>query len=191
MIKFKELKRRDLIKMISIIIILVIINLIFLRTSKALWSKNIKLKLEINKERAELAKGSNISSLKETLNLEINQLNSKLSSLEERFFPNTEDIFMYINRFVETSGISLTSMEPLEKIQGEIPYSKNLYLELPINIKLKCDYYQLLKFLNNLERTQKSIVVSEIKIQSDPKNIWDHDIRMLLKVPVLLYSIDK
>jgi Tfp pilus assembly protein PilO len=186
-----ELKKRELIINISVIIILVIINLALLRAAGALWSKNRKLKSELNERKGEIAKQPKISVVQETLNLEIEQLNLKLSSIEQRLFSNAEDIFMYINQFAETSRLSLKSIEPQEKIKREIPYSKNVYLELPVKIKLKSDYYQLLTFLSKIEEAQKFIMVSEVKIQGDPKNIWEHDIEIPLTVPILQYLQDK
>lgn len=182
--KIKEFKKINIVS-ICVVIIFIIINLLFLKTSKTLWLKNKKIKSEINKKMEELAKGSNISSVKESLNSEINQLGSKLSFLEENFFSKAEEIFLYINRSAEAAKISLKGIEPKEKVQRPIPNTKDTYLELPINIKIKCDYHQLLVFLDKIEAKNKSILVSEIKIQSDPKDIYNHDIEILFKVPVL------
>jgi len=186
-----ELKKRELIINISAVIIFVIITLALLMACGALWSKNSRLKSEITEKRREIDKQPKIAAVQETSNLEIKQLNLKLSAVEQRLFLNTEDIFMYINRLAETSGLSLKSIEPLEKIKREIPYSKNEYLELPVRIKLKSDYYQLLAFLSKIEEAQKFIMVSDIKIQGDQGNIWEHDIEMSLVAPILQYSQDK
>lgn len=177
---------KKFIPIIILVIIFIIINSVILKNANSLRLKNKKIKAEINKKTEELAKGTNIASVKETLNSEIGQLNLKLSSIEERFFLNPGDIFTYINHFAEATKISLKSIEPREKTQQEIPKSKNLYLELPVNLKIKCDYCQLLAFLNKIETAEKLIMVSEVKIQSDPNNIWEHDIQILLKASVLL-----
>ena len=185
-LKFEELKNKKIIKIVAASIILLIMAIISLKGYGALRSKNIKLKAEITNKRQEISSFSNISSLKAAVNSEIKKLEAKLSSLEKGFpSSNTEEVFSSLNRFVEASQISLKAISPLEKIEIPIPDSKDKYLELPINLKLECSYDQLLAFLNKIENANKIMIVTEVKIQSNPDNIWEHNIELSLKIPML------
>jgi len=185
-LKFEELKNKKIIKIVAASIILLIMAIISLKGYGTLNSKNIKLKAEIAKKRQEISSFSNISSLKAAVNSEIKELEAKLSSLEKGFpSSNTEEVFSSLNRFVEASQISLKAISPLEKIEIPIPDSKDKYLELPINLKLECSYDQLLAFLNKIENANKIMIVTEVKIQSNPDNIWEHNIELSLKIPML------
>lgn len=185
--KTEELKNLKKLKAIPIIIVLLIGAVMGIKTSVALWSKNTKLKADIIKKTEELAKSADISSLKRTVDTEIKELEEKISAIEKKFpSSNIEEVFSSLNRFIEASQISLKSISPLEKTEAAIPASKDKYLELPINLRLECSYSQLASFLNKIENTDKIMFVTEVKIQSNSSNIWEHNIELSLKVPMLL-----
>lgn len=184
MIKIQALKNLKNIKILAIIIVLLIASVIIIKSSWELWSKNMALKTEVAQKTEELSKGANITSVGQTIDGEIKTLAAKLSQIETKFSSNTEEVFSSLNRFAETSEISLESINPLDKTEVKIPDALYTYLELPIDLELKCGYRQLLSFLNKLERAKKILLVTEIKIQSDPQDIWDHDIQLSLKVPI-------
>jgi len=73
---------------------------------------------------------------------------------------------------------------PSEKNEIKIPDNTETYVELPITIKFGCSFYQLLSFLDNLESLKKTILINKIKIQSNPNNVWEHDVELALKVPL-------
>lgn len=185
MIKIDKLRDPKNIKILAIIIILFLISIISLNNSRALWSKNKQLKNEIIAKTGELTKIPNISPTKETIETQTKELIEKISSFEKRFSPDGEEIFSFLNRFAESAKISLKAISPLDKIEVTIPNSKDImYLELPVNLKLECGYHQLVSFLNKVETAEKIMLVSEIKIQGNPQNIWDHSIELSLKVPM-------
>jgi len=176
-------------KIIIGVIIILLISPLFFKAYKSLWAKNKKLMAEINKNTEELKKSAALYATQENLNSEIKRLNLQLSSVEEKIFRETEEAFVNINRFALESKVSLKSIEPLERTKVQIPGSKNQYLELlPLNLKVKCDFYQLLQFLNKIERAANVMPILDIKIQSDSKDIWNHDIQITLKIPILVSS---
>lgn len=183
--KIEKIKKPQNIKLIAITTILLIINVFGLSQINALFSNNKKLESDIIKRTKELSKFSDISSLKKTADSEITQTESEIASIKDKFFSNVEDIFFSLSRFAEANGISIKAINPLEKIETKIPNSSDVYLELPITIKLECNFYQLLAFLNNIEALKKTALINKIKIQSNPSNIWEHDIEISLKLPLV------
>ncbi len=184
MAKIEAIKNPQNIKLIAITIILLIINVLGLSKINALFSAEKRLDSDIAKRTKELSKYSDISSLKNEADSEITQTESEIASIKDKFFSNVEDIFFSLSRFAEANGISIKAINPLEKIETKIPNTREAYLELPITIKLECNFYQLLSFLNNIESLKKTALINKIKIQSDPKNIWEHDIEISLKLPL-------
>lgn len=190
-IKTEAFKNPKNIKVAVVIIILFIIGVSGAKSYKALLVKNQKLKEDIIKKTKEISKGADIPSLKLTINSEIKELGTKLSAIEARFSSNTEEVFSSLNRFIEASEISLKAISPLEKTESGIPNSNDKYFELPINLKVECNYFQLLSFLNKVENASKIMRVTDVKIQSNQDNIWEHNIEISLKVPIVFVSAKK
>lgn len=188
MIKFKTLLKNILIKKIVMVIILILSIFVFFRLAKAFWIKNSELASEIKKIREEIERTPKISSLQASLNSEIKDLSVKVSSFEEGFFKNAEEIFANLNRFAQDSKISLKSIIPQQRIKTEMPQRKDIYFEsVTVNIKLDCDYHQLLNFFKKIENSQKSIAVSGFRIQANPQDIWNHNVEINLEAPILIY----
>ncbi len=184
MAKIEEIQKPQNIKLIAITIILLIMNVLGLSKINALFLNDKELDSDISKRTKELSNFSDISSLKKTADSEIIQTKLEIAAIKDKFFSNVEDIFFSLSRFAEANEISLKAINPLEKVEIKIPNSNDVYLELPITLKLECNFYQLLAFLNNIEALKKTALINKIKIQSDPKNIWEHDIEISLKLPL-------
>lgn len=181
---FSEFKKIGNIKLLAIIIILLIINVSALIKIKALFLDYRQYTADIIKKTRELDQGPKVSSLKQTVNSEIEQINLKVATIKTKFFPGAGELFLWLNRFAEADKISLKAITPSEKKEIKVPNSNDLYLELPVNIKLECNYYQLLSFLKKIESMKNIILVNKIKVQNNPKNIWEHDIELSLKLPL-------
>jgi len=190
--ELKELKDPKIIKLIILLGLAIIIDIIILVSSYGLLVKAKNLKSEIVKKKADLIAGANNTAAKKKLDAEIEKLNSEISAVEDKFFSNPEDIFVYLNRFAEEAKISLKSIEPQEKISNPKAKSdgkkapKESYAILPVAIKMKSDFSRLLDFLDKIGGMRKLTAVSEISIQNDPKNIWEHNIQIILRLPILL-----
>ncbi len=184
MIAFNEFKKIEILKLLAIIIILLIINVLALVKIKALFLNYREYDADIIKKTRELAQGPEVSFLKQTVNSEIEQINLKIASIKTKFFPSAEELFLWLNRFAEADKISLKAITPSEKKEIKMPNSNDLYLELPVNIKLECNYYQLLSFLKKIESMKSIILIDKIKIQNNPRNIWEHNIELSLKLPL-------
>lgn len=184
MIASNEFKKIESIKLLAIIIILLIINVLALVKIKALFLNYRKHDEDIIKKTRELAQGPKVSALKQTVNSEIEQINLKITAIKNKIFPNAGELFLWLNRFAEADKISLKAITPSEKKEIKVPNSNDLYLELPVNIKLECNYYQFLSFLKKIESMKNIILVNKIRVQNNPKNIWEHDIELSLNLPL-------
>lgn len=57
--------------------------------------------------------------------------------------------------------------------------------QLPIKITMECDYQQLLQFLDTAENGPKLIMISDIKIETNPQDIWSQSVELSLKIPTI------
>jgi Tfp pilus assembly protein PilO len=184
MIKIQDLKNPKNLKNLAIIISLLIICVLTFKNSLSLFSKNIKLKEEIKAKDLLLARGQGSSASQVKVSAEINKISQELLDTEKQFSSNAEEVFSTLNKFAEGSGISLKGISPLDKKETKIPDSLDIFSEMPVSLKLKCGYFELIAFLEKLENSDKIIFIEEIKIGPDQKNIWEHEIELLLKVPM-------
>lgn len=183
-IKIQELKKPENIKIIAVIIIALIAAAFCLNGIKGAWIKNTGLKNEVMQKDTALKRVANVSFLKVAANTQIKELNEKLVSLEEKFFLDPGEIFSYLNRFAEASKISLKNISPLEKTEVKTEESDTVHLELPINVKMECGYDELVEFLKKVESADKIILVTSLKIQGNPQDVWEHNIELSLKIPL-------
>jgi len=188
MIKINELINNPRIKIIGLLLIIILLSLIFLKVAGMLWEKNNALKNKIKKDEEEITRSAKIFSLQEELNSEINKRISEISSIQKNFFQDVEEIFSSLNHFAQEAKISLQGINPGERARIEVPERDDMYLEiLPLTLKLSCDYRQLLTFLKRIEESKRNISVTNIMIQNDPQDIWNHKVDIELKTPLLIY----
>jgi len=50
---------------------------------------------------------------------------------------------------------------------------------------MNCDYHQLKAFLAQIEASKKNIIVSDIKIETNQQETWNHNIKIDLQIPLL------
>jgi len=183
-IKLEQLKKAPALKTLAIAVISVIISIIPLKFSKELFLKNTKLRDTIRERARLLERGADTAKLKKSAASEIQRLRQAVESSEANFYANADDIIADINRFADGAKVNLTGIAPLEPLKLKIPDSDDVYVELPINVKLECGFYQLLAFLRELENAQRLILVSEVEIRATPQNIWEHQVDLLLTLPL-------
>mgnify|MGYP001340706925 CR=1 FL=1 len=182
-----QFSKNDKLKLAAAVIILGAGVYLFIQGFKGLQGRNKKLAEDIAKSREEISKSSAIYSAQDTLNAEIKNLNSQLADTENNFYERSEDIFADLNRYSSDVKLSVKGIEPLERIKIDIPERKDIHVEiLPLKLKVKCDYFQLIEFLAKIEKSEKLMVVPEIKIQGDTKNHWDHDAEVTLHIPFVI-----
>ena len=174
------------IKVLGAIIVFIFICFLVLAGCKNLLAKNMKLGKDITKRSQELDNERNTLARQGPMKSELNKVSSKILSIEERFSSNVEEIFLQLNKFAAESGVSLKTISPTEKKIIGIPNTKDTYIVLPVTIKLKCNYHELVVFLRRIENANKIIAVTDIRIQPNQQDIWKHDIELIVNIPVTI-----
>lgn len=81
----------------------------------------------------------------------------------------------------ETKGKKFQTDSPFKPKPWENP----ALTQLPVKITMECDYPQLLQFLDMAENGPKLIMISDIKIESNPQDIWSQNVELFLKIPTM------
>lgn len=88
------------------------------------------------------------------------------------------------------AGTSYKKEAPGKKSQLDSPPKPKLWespalIQLPVKIIMECNYQQLLQFLDAAENGPKLIMISDIKIESNPQDIWSQNVELFLKIPTM------
>ena len=171
-------------KMIAAALAFVVICILVIINCVNLFFSSNKLKDEIDKDRLRLESGKSILTKQGPLKSKLEGIKAKLDSTEAGFSANPEEIFLRLNRSAAESNVTLKTITPLDKKSIKIPDSEDMYIELPVTLKLKSGYQELVSFLRKIEKLNKIIALTEIRIQPDPQNIWKHDVDLSVAIPI-------
>ena len=119
-------------------------------------------------------------------------LGKELQDLEKRYFSNEkmfvmdsqeESFLSDLSKLARTTNVKLISIQPLLKIQRNIPSSKDTYFELPYKIGIGCGYHELGRFLNQLENMRgRSLRMNRLEVRAGNQDIWEHDIELEISI---------
>jgi Tfp pilus assembly protein PilO len=94
--------------------------------------------------------------------------------------PDIPQILKELNRIGERLKIKFVSIHPLEREETLLPGGEESLLQIPIKLNLKCGYHQLGIFVNELESPPRFMKIRELKINTDPKNVWMHQAELVI-----------
>lgn len=165
-IKFKEFfSRKPTIINFSIIILVIVLylSLFFRPRIKETFSKltevsRLKAKV-VNTER----EWANIDSLKK----QVSQLDEKIDYYEKRLPSEKEKaaLLKFLSDSAKELNVRITEIKPIEQDKDK-KLEVSIYYQVPILLIAECGYHQLGRFLNELERADRLMKISDIKIKA-------------------------
>ena len=113
---------------------------------------------------------------------ELAEFKIKVAEFEKRLPTRikTSLIIETLQEITQKSKLKFSSLEPAPVKKYELKETKDMFIELPVRIRLKCGYYDLIDFLEKIEAAKQLMKVSELSIRSDPSQSWDHNIEFLI-----------
>lgn len=124
--------------------------------------ENTTLEADINKTRLKIKEAENRLANKAKFEEEMEHL-SQTFKLAVEYLPkdlNIQDILKKTYMESRTSGVELTNFTPKE------PVPKDFYEEVPIDIKVRGPYGQVITFLANMSKLPRIINVRDVEIGS-------------------------
>ncbi len=89
------------------------------------------------------------------------------------------EILEVIAQAAKASDVRLLGAKPRMEISDLSPGSSG-FLELPVQVDASGGYHQLGLFLDSLESSRMLVRVHELKIQTNPEDIWHHQATFVL-----------
>ena len=113
---------------------------------------------------------------------ELEEFKIKVVEFEKRLPPRikTNLIIETLQEITQQSKLKFSSLEPAPVKKYELKETKDMFIELPVRIRLKCGYYDLVDFLEKIEAAKQLMKISELSIRDDPGQDWDHNIEFLI-----------
>jgi Tfp pilus assembly protein PilO len=152
----------------------------FIFSPKLRQIKKVSVQIEQRKQDIERAKANpqHFAKVKET----IKELQTERDYYQQRLTIKADmpQILKELNQMAEHLGIKFLSIRPLERKEALLPGAKDLLLQIPIRIKLKCGYHQLGKFINQIENSNRFMKIKDLNINADSNDIWNHQVELVI-----------
>jgi len=123
---------------------------------------------------------ANIDSFKE----KIARLNKEIDHYEKKL-PGEKEIpavLKYLSVSAKKLNVKITGIKPVGQNQDK----EQIYYSVPILVKAKCGYHQLGRFINELEKTDRFMKISNINIKGKPYQ--DNSLNIQLSVVTYVMS---
>lgn len=107
----------------------------------------------------------------------LNELDQKIFQID-KMMPNQPELSEFLSLLdhtMQSSGVQLAQIKPA------IAINKNGYIEIPVDILIKGNYYQTLNFLTQLEDLPRFVTVTNIATQSKQRTLET-------KISAIIYS---
>lgn len=88
----------------------------------------------------------------------------------------TNLIIETLQQITEKSGVKFSSLEPVPIKKYTLTETNDVFVELPVRVKLNCSYYDLIDFLKKIETADQLMKIGDITIKDDPGSDWEHAI---------------
>ncbi|MCU0665658.1 MAG: type 4a pilus biogenesis protein PilO [Candidatus Omnitrophica bacterium] len=182
-----EILNNPKVQKIIIIIVAAILVAAYYPFALSLWNKNKAIDEKISLSLQQINLGSHINVNQQATEEEFKKSQKQILQLADKFFISAEEIFVVLNKIAAATKISFKNIEPFERQKMEIPNRDDMYIDnLPVKVDIVCNYHQLITLLDKIEKTDKFISVEDIRIRGVPSNIWEHEVQINLKVPLLV-----
>jgi len=143
------------------------------------------LSMRIKNKTVDLAVVESTNAQYAILKEEIKNKELELNQLKERLFWE-RDISKFLNELTRLASdlqIEFISLKPETPSSPKDTVSKDfLLMNVPIEVMFRSNYNELISFLKRIEEGEKFIKIDTLSIQSQPNNIYKHNVRMKLSI---------
>jgi len=116
------------------------------------------------------------------LNREIKELNSKINKYEKKLVGKEQANILIgtLKDITAEAYLKFSSIEPQTAKKFSLDKQKDIYSELPIKVKLKCGYYELIDFIAKIEKAGRLMKITDLQIKNSPGDTWKHDVSLFV-----------
>ncbi len=111
---------------------------------------------------------------------DLEKLRKKVIEFKSRLPKRMETtlIIETLQGITEKSKLKFSSLNPLSSKKHKVEGADDVFVELPIRVKLSCDYNDLIEFLKKIETSGELMRVSDLSIRANPATNWEHMIEL-------------
>ncbi|MBM3248386.1 MAG: hypothetical protein FJZ10_03065 [Candidatus Omnitrophica bacterium] len=163
---------------VALVLIILFLYFVFLPNNKKLQ----KLATKVASKKQLFTQVERTSQDINLLNENIANLEKEVSQLEERLPEQIEASLLIdtLKDITQESKLQFVSIEPKNTKKYEQVDQKQVYLELPITVRLKCGFNELMDFVKKIESSKRLMKISDLKIRANPQDVWGHDVEVTI-----------
>jgi len=163
---------------VLVLIIIIFFSFIFLPLNRKLSD----LKTQIRSKESVLVRFERSGVDFNKLTTDIKELEVKITEYEKKLLEGKQaDILIdTLKDITAESYIKFSSIEPQTPKKFSLTKQKDIYFELPIKVKLKSGYYELIDFLAKIEKAGRLMKITDLEIKGSSGNIWEHSVLLLI-----------
>ena len=174
--------KKEYLALICMILIAVITFLAYKNTFAPMLARIKKVSAQIEQRKMNIQKAKVGPQALKKLEKEVDIYKSQVDYYQQKLKAkaNMPQILRELNQMAERLKIKFVSVNPLERKETLLPGGEEFLLQIPIRIKLECEYHQLGIFINQIENSLRLMKITELKISADSKNIWTHQAELVI-----------
>lgn len=115
---------------------------------------------------------ANVKKMKEDLE----KFKEKVAEFENKLPKRmkTTLIIETLQEITQKSRLKFSSLEPLPIKKYKIEETNDVFVELPVKVRLNCGYYDLIEFIKRIETANQLMKITDLSIKDDPSLDWEH-----------------
>lgn len=190
-IKADKKKYREMLSIVGIalFVVIVYINLFIKPTATSLYTvipEAKSLRANIEKAKEEIAEEPALKQKLAGFEESLKSVRTRLPAEKEVPALLESLSSMARNSRVKIIGITPGTLDKPPHLKAMPASQAKTYQEIPISISAKSGYHELGKFISNLERLDRFMEVSDIKIKANPQSPKMHDVELKVITYILL-----
>lgn len=85
-----------------------------------------------------------------------------------------------LQEITSRSKVKFDALEPQSIKRYKLEETKDIFVELPVRVKLSCGYYEMIDFLQKIETANQFMKITDLRIKSNPSSDWEHAVEFTI-----------
>ncbi len=157
---------------VPITLVLLFLFFVFIPSIQKLSSLNQKIKASENLKTAANRSKADMQRMKKDLE----SSKAKVAEFEKRLPKRikTTLIIETLQQITEQAKLKFSSLEPAPIIKYTLTETNDVFVELPVKVKVNCGFYDLVEFLKKIETASQFMKIADLSVKSNPSSEWEH-----------------
>ena len=85
-----------------------------------------------------------------------------------------------LQEITSRSKVKFDALEPQSVKRFSLEATKDVFVELPVKVKLNCGYYEMVDFIQKIETANQFMKITDLRIKKNPAAEWEHAIELTI-----------